>query len=78
MDIVTESGSGFAFPSQTVYFAQDEGVSEEKTKATSEKVKAWKENGELQVPRFHQDKIDEIEDSIVYPPEGSAISKKKE
>ena len=78
MDIVTESGSGFAFPSQTVYFAQDEGVSEEKTKATSEKVKAWKENGALQVPRFHQDKIDEIEDSIVYPPEGSAISKKKE
>lgn len=78
MDIVTESGSGFAFPSQTVYFAQDEGISEEKTKATSEKVKTWKENGELQVPRFHQDKIDEIEDSIVYPPEGSAISKKKE
>lgn len=78
MDIVTESGSGFAFPSQTVYFAQDEGVSEEKTKATSEKVKTWKENGALQVPRFHQDKIDEIEDSIVYPPEGSAISKKKE
>ena len=78
MDIVMESGSGFAFPSQTVYFAQDEGVSEEKTKATSEKVKTWKENGALQVPRFHQDKIDEIEDSIVYPPEGSAISKKKE
>lgn len=78
MDIVMESGSGFAFPSQTVYFAQDEGVSQEKTKATSEKVKTWKENGELQVPRFHQDKIDEIEDSIVYPPEGSAISKKKE
>lgn len=78
MDIVMESGSGFAFPSQTVYFAQDEGVSEEKTKATSEKVKTWKENGELQVPRFHQDKIDEIEDSIVYPPEGSAIKKKKE
>lgn len=78
MDIVTESGSGFAFPSQTVYFAQDEGISEEKTKNVSDKVKAWKENGELQVPRFHQDKIDEIEDSIVYPPEGASINKKNE
>lgn len=78
MDIVAESGSGFGFPSQTVYFAQDEGISEEKTKNVSDKVKAWKENGELQVPRFHQDKIDEIEDSIVYPPEGASINKKKE
>lgn len=78
MDIVAESGSGFAFPSQTVYFAQDEGVSEEKRKLSSEKVKTWKDNQELQVPRFHQDKIDEIEDSIVYPPDGSAINKKKE
>jgi MscS family membrane protein len=78
MDIVAESGSGFAFPSQTIYFAQDEGVSEEKSQIVSDKVKAWKENEELQVPRFHQDKIDEIEDSIVYPPEGAAINKKKE
>lgn len=78
MDIVTESGSGFAFPSQTLYFAQDEGVSEEKTRMASEKVKTWRENEDLQVPRFHADKITEIEDSIVYPPEGSAINKKKE
>lgn len=78
MDIVTESGSGFAFPSQTLYFAQDDGVSEEKSRMASEKVKNWRENEELQVPRFHPDKITEIEDSIVYPPEGSAINKKKE
>lgn len=78
MDIVAESGSGFAFPSQTLYFAQDDGISEEKSRMVSEKVKIWKENEELQVPRFHPDKITEIEDSIVYPPEGSAINKKKE
>lgn len=78
MDVILQSGTRLAFPSQTVYFAQDEGVSEEKTKIISDKVKAWKENEELQVPRFHQDKIDEIEDSIVYPPEGAAINKKKE
>lgn len=78
MDIVAESGTGFAFPSQTLYFAKDEGVSSEKSQMVSEKVKTWKENNDLQVPKFHQDKIDEIEDSIVYPPEGSAINRKKE
>lgn len=78
MDIVAESGSGFAFPSQTLYFAQDEGVSEEKSRMASEKVKNWKENEDLQVPRFHADKIAEIEDSIVYPPEGAAINRKTE
>lgn len=78
MDIIAQSGTRLAFPSQTVYFAQDEGVSEEKTKIVADKVKAWKENNDLQVPKFHQDRIDEIEDSIVYPPEGAAINKKKE
>ncbi len=78
MDIVAESGSGFAFPSQTLYFAQDEGVSEEKSRTVAEKVKTWKEKEELQIPRFHADKITEIEDSIVYPPEGAAINRKTE
>jgi len=78
MDIVAESGTGFAFPSQTLYFAQDDGISEEKMKNAANKVKNWKENGELQIPRFHPDKITEIEDSIVYPPEGAAVNKKKE
>ncbi len=77
MDIVAESGTGFAFPSQTLYFAKDEGISSEKSQIVSDKVKTWKENNDLQVPKFHQDKIDEIEDSIVYPPEGSAINKKE-
>jgi MscS family membrane protein len=78
MDIVAESGSGFAFPSQTLYFAQDEGISEEKTKMASEKVKKWKEEEALHIPRFHPDKIEAIESSIVYPPEGSAINKDKD
>lgn len=78
MDVVAESGTDFAFPSQTLYFAKDSGISSEKSQLVSDKVKAWKDNGELQVPKFHQDKIDEIEDSIVYPPEGSAIHRKKE
>lgn len=78
MDLVTESGTGFAFPSQTLYFAKDDGISADKSKAVSDKVKDWTEKGEMQLPKFHPDKIEEINDSIVYPPEGSAINKKNE
>ena len=44
----------------------------------SEKVKKWKEDEALHIPRFHPDKIEAIEGSIVYPPEGSAINKDME
>jgi MscS family membrane protein len=33
MDIVSESGTGFAFPSQTIYAAQDTGLDAERTRA---------------------------------------------
>ena len=39
MDVVEASGTGFAFPSQTLYFAKDQRVSEEKSKAILEKLK---------------------------------------
>lgn len=72
MDVVAQSGTSFAFPSQTLYFAQDEGISEERKTKASEKVTSWKENGELHVPRFSTQKVEELKDSIVYPPEGSS------
>ncbi|HSI68843.1 MAG TPA: mechanosensitive ion channel domain-containing protein [Gillisia sp.] len=72
MDVVEESGSGFAFPSQTIYFSKDSGVSEEKTKAAHDTVKKWKEEKDLQIPKFDQNKIHNLKDTIAYPPEGSA------
>ncbi|MDX1603856.1 MAG: mechanosensitive ion channel family protein, partial [Salinimicrobium sediminis] len=68
-------GSGFAFPSQTIYFGKDSGLSQEKTRSAEEKVRQWKEKGELQIPRFDPEHIKEIEDKIPYPPEGSAEQK---
>ena len=77
MDLVSESGTGFAFPSQTLYFAKDDGISEEKSKDVSDKIKEWNEKGEMQLPKFHPDKIEELNDSIVYPPKGAAVNKDK-
>lgn len=76
MDVVASSGTDFAFPSQTLYFAKDKGVSPEKAKEAEEKVKQWKEKNELALPRFDEEKIKEIKDTIKYPPEGSVKNNK--
>ncbi|HET8753362.1 MAG TPA: mechanosensitive ion channel domain-containing protein [Salinimicrobium sp.] len=75
MDIVALSGTDFAFPSQTLYFAKDKGVSPEKAVAAEERVKKWRENEELQLPAFDQEKIKKVKDTIPYPPEGSVKRK---
>lgn len=72
MDIVDKSGSGFALPSQTVYYARDGGLSEEKARAAEEQVQAWVDKEELQLPRFQEERIEALRNSITYPPKGSA------
>ena len=75
MDIVGESGTGFAFPSQTIYFGRDSGLSSEKTQKAEEKVKEWRQKGELQIPQFDPEKVEELKGKTTYPPEGSAKQK---
>ena len=72
MDIVAKSGTGFAFPSQTIYMAKDSGVSEEKTQAAEEQVQQWREKDEIQLPKFDEDRINELKGTIDYPPPGSS------
>ncbi|MBC3538733.1 mechanosensitive ion channel family protein [Rufibacter sp. H-1] len=67
MDVIDASGSGFAFPSQTVYLGRDTGLSEEKTQASEEQVRQWREAGELQLPKFTPERIQELRNSIQYP-----------
>ena len=75
MDIVGESGTGFAFPSQTIYFGRDSGLSSEKTRKAEEKVREWRQKGELQIPQFDPEKVEELKGKTTYPPEGSAKQK---
>lgn len=76
MEVVEASGTGFSFPSQTLYFAKDGGVSPEKTKAAEDQVKAWRDAGELQIPNFSPEKIMELKDTLKYPAEGSNMEPK--
>jgi MscS family membrane protein len=43
MDIIKASGSGFAFPSQTLYMGKDDGLKAERVREISEKVQKWRE-----------------------------------
>jgi MscS family membrane protein len=71
MDIVAESGTGFAFPSNTTYLAKDGGTDPEKTRRAEETVRGWVERNELYLPGFPDDRIESLEESIEYPKKGA-------
>lgn len=78
MDVVAASGTGFALSSQTVYLAREKQPSEEKTAEVHETVKKWVEDGDLQIPAFDPERIKDLQNKIVYPPEGSSVYKNEQ
>ena len=47
MDIIEASGTGFAFPSQTLYLGQDEAPAEQRAEEIADEVGGWRERNEL-------------------------------
>lgn len=74
-DIILEAGSGFAFPSQTLYTTPDDGVDSEQAKQAESAVKQWRSEDELPFPDFSETRREELLDKIKYPPEGSQSEK---
>ncbi len=72
MDIVAESGTGFAFPSQTIYLGRDDGLDAERSREAEKNVRLWRDEGTLPFPDFTPQTVAEIDDSLDYPPLGSA------
>ena len=70
-EIVEEAGSGFAFPSRTLYMGQDDGLDRKRSSAAVKKVESWRRSGRLPFPRLSEDRLREIEDTLDYPPQGS-------
>ncbi len=70
-NIVEEAGTGFAFPSRTVYQARDNGLDSERTKASETEVKAWRAAHDLPFPEFGQERLERLRDTLAYPPDGS-------
>ena len=52
MDIIDAAGTGFAFPSQTVYLGRDTGMDKEKAERVARQVQKWRESNQLPFPDF--------------------------
>jgi MscS family membrane protein len=69
--IVEDAGSGFAFPSQTLYLARDKGLDEESGAASEAEVNRWRRHGVLPFPRLSRARLDALQGTLDYPPRGS-------
>jgi len=75
-EIVSRSGSSFAFPSQTLYLGRDSGLDEQKTAAAEKEVQQWRDQNQLPFPDFTAADKASFRGSIPYPPPESAVAKK--
>jgi MscS family membrane protein len=71
MDIVKQSGTRFAIPSQTLYFGRDNGLDASRTSAAETQVRSWRDQGRLPFPDFAPEQKDQLCGSLVFPPTGS-------
>lgn len=70
-DIIRDSGTGFAFPSQTLYVSRDTGVDAARAAKAEEAVEDWRDRGRLPFPNFDPGLRWEMEDILDYPPRGA-------
>lgn len=70
-EIVRASGTGFAFPSQTVYFRRDDGLDAERSASVMQEVTAWRRSRRLPFPFIPPREIDQLQGKLDYPPMGS-------
>jgi len=75
-EIVSRSGSSFAYPSQTLYLGRDSGLDQEKTAAVEKEVGQWRDQNQLPFPDFTAADKASFRGSIPYPPPESAVAKK--
>ena len=72
MDLVEQCGTGFAFPSQTLYFGRDDGVDARRTEAAEAQVRQWRDEGRLPFPDFSPEQVRQMRGAVAYPPPGSS------
>jgi len=70
--VVENSGSGFAFPSRTIYLEQSDGLDAELAKAAEEEVGRWRAEDKLPFPNHDDELRDKLSGTLDYPPDGSS------
>ena len=70
IDIVAQSATGFALPSQTIYRGSD-GLDPDRARAVEAEVRRWRADGMLPMPEFSPERLAQLRDTLDYPPNGS-------
>ncbi|WP_145924381.1 mechanosensitive ion channel family protein [Microbulbifer aggregans] len=74
LGIVRGSGTGFAFPSQTLYYSRDSGLDKERGEAAEARVREWAAAHEMPFPTFTPEQRSKRKNTLDYPPEGSPLA----
>ena len=77
MAVVEASGTSVAFPSRTIYFSKDSGMAAEKLEAAQSKVFEWRSHKELPFPDHDKGTVEEVKDTIDYPPPESSLRREQ-
>ena len=70
-DLVEAAGTDFAFPSQMNYLSQDNGLDQERSRAAEAQVQVWRSNGVLPFPEFPSEQLEQLRNTLDFPPAGS-------
>ena len=71
MEVVKQSGAGFAFPSMTTYLGRDVLPDAEQRQMTEDTVAEWRKTGRLPFPDPDPGSVATQQDLLDYPPKGS-------
>lgn len=71
IEVIEQAGTGFAFPSRTLYQARERGLDDTRQHDAEQQVRAWASAHTLPFPEFDEDYRRKITDTLDYPPEGS-------
>jgi len=73
MDIIKEAGTKLAVPIQNVWFEKNSPPERELADSAEKQTRQWREKNELCLPKFPDEQIDQLRNTLDYPPDGSAV-----
>lgn len=78
LDVIKQSGTELARPSQNIFVGKHSELSTEKQNEIKQQVDQWTADHEVQIPQFDADYIKSLKGKITYPREGSASQKPRD
>lgn len=73
VDVLAAAGTGFAYPSQTIYLGRDAGIDRDRAHAAEQRVAALRREGRLPFPEHADGEREALRGTADYPPTGSSV-----